>query len=81
MQPTDSRKPFVAPEWASRIRRRIETIYAQLVQRFHVQTMKGRDAWHLQSLWTTKILTHTICVGLNIRLKREPLDFDGLVQM
>lgn len=81
MQPTDPRKPFVAPQWASRIRRRIETIYAQLVQRFHVQTMKGRDAWHLQSLWTTKILTHTICVGLNIRLKREPLDFDGLVQM
>ena len=80
MQPTQARKPFIAPAWAQRLRRRIETVYAQLVQRFHVQTIKVRDAWHLQSLWTTKILTHSICVWLNIRLKRKPLDFDGLVQ-
>ena len=80
MQPTDERKPFVAPRWAHRLRQRIETVYAQLVQRFHVQTMKVRDAWHLQSLWITKILTHSICVWLNIRLKRKPLDLDGLVQ-
>ena len=80
MQRTEARKPFVAPDWALRLRRRIETVYAQLVQRFHVQTMKVRDAWHLQSLWTTKILAHSICVWLNIRLKRKPLDLDGLVQ-
>jgi hypothetical protein len=52
MIPTQARKPFVAPNWAQRLRRRIETVYAQLVQRFHVQTIKVRDAWHLQSLWT-----------------------------
>ena len=80
MQPTEARKPFIAPAWALRLRRRIETVYAQLVQRFHVQTIKVRDAWHLQSLWTTKILTHSICVWLNIRLKRKPLDLEGLVQ-
>ena len=80
MQPTEARKPFVAPRWARRLRRQIETVYAQLVQRFHVQAIKVRDAWHLQSLWTTKILTHSICVWLNIRLKRQPLDLDGLVQ-
>ena len=74
MIPTQARKPFVAPNWAQRLRRRIETVYAQLVQRFHVQTIKVRDAWHLQSLWTTKILTHSIGVWLNIRLKRKPLD-------
>ena len=81
MIPTQARKPFVAPGWAHRLRRRIETVYAQLVQRFHVQTMKVRDAWHLQSLWTTKILTHSICVWLNIRLQRKPLDLEGLVQV
>ena len=80
MIPTEARKPVVAPNWAQRLRRRIETVYAQLVQRFHIQSMKGRDAWHLQSLWTTKILTHSIGVWLNIRLKRKPLDLDGLVQ-
>ena len=80
MRRTNARKPFIAPAGAQRLRRRIETVYAQLVQRFHVQAMKGRDAWHLHSLWTTKILTHSIGVWLNIRLKRDPLDFDGLVQ-
>jgi len=80
MQPTPARKPFIAPRWAHRLRRLIETVYAQLVQRFHIQTMKVRDAWHLQSLWTTKILTHSIGVWLNIRLNRKPLDFDGLVE-
>ena len=79
--PTQARKPFVAPGWAHRLRRRSETVYAQLVQRFHVQTMKVREAWHLQSLWTTKILTPSICVCLNIRLKRKPLDLEGLVQV
>jgi hypothetical protein len=79
MQPTKARKPFIAPRWAHRLRRLIETVYAQLVERFHVQAMKVRDAWHLQSLWTAKILTHSIGVLLNIRLNRKPLDFDGLV--
>lgn len=72
MQITETRKLFVAPGWVLRLRRRIETVYAQLVQRFHVQAMKVRDAWHLQSLWTTKILTHSSYVWLNIRLKRKP---------
>ena len=80
MQPTNERKPFVAPPWAYPLRRCIETVYAQWGQRLHVQTMKVRDAWHLQSLWTTKIRTHSIGVWLNIRLKRKPLDWDGLVQ-
>ena len=29
MQPTEARKPFVAPVWAQRLRRLIETVYAQ----------------------------------------------------
>ena len=71
---------------------------AQLTERFHtclcvarrqVARMKVRDAWHLQNLWITKILTHTclcvarrqaICVFLNIQLQRDPLDFEGLVR-
>ena len=53
---------------------------AQLTQRFQVVRMKVRDAWHLQNLWTTKILAHTVCVFLNIQLQRDPLDFEGLVR-
>ena len=80
MQPTDQRNPFIAPQSGHRRRRRVETLYTQLVQRFHVQTMKVRDAWPLQNQWTTKILAHSIAVLLNIRLKRKTLDFDGLVE-
>ena len=43
-------------------------------------TLKVRDAWHLHNLWVTKILTHSICVWLNLRLHRNPLDLDGLVE-
>ena len=62
---------------------------AQLPQRFQVARMRVRDAWHLQNLWTTKILAHTVCllarcaqasVFLNIQLQRDPLDFEGLVR-
>ena len=79
MQPTPERHPFTLPGWTRPIRRLIETVYAQLVERFHVQTLKVRDAWHLHNLWVTKILTHSICVWLNIRLHRNPLDLEGLV--
>lgn len=79
MHVEDARKPFVLPSWAHPVRRLIETVQAQLVDRFHITTMRARDAWHLLNLWLTKILAHTICVFLNIRLHRDPLDFDGLV--
>ena len=80
MNPTDERKPFILPHLAKTLRRLIETVYAQLTERFHAAKMKVRDAWHLQNLWTTKILTHTLCVFLNIQIQRDPLDFEGLVQ-
>jgi hypothetical protein len=79
MKPHPARQPFVLPRWAGRIRRLIETVYAQLVERFHVQALKVRDAWHLHNLWHTKILAHSICVFLNVRHQRNPLDLDGLV--
>ena len=79
MRVEEARKPFVLPACAHAVRRLIETVAAQLVDRFHITTMKARDAWHLLNLWLTKILAHTICVFLNIQLHRDPLDFDGLV--
>jgi len=80
MNATPERQPFVLPRRAHAIRRLIETVYAQLVERFHVQTLKVRDTWHLLNLWVTKILTHSICVWLNLRLHRNPLDLEGLVK-
>ncbi len=77
MHPTPAPKPFVLPKAAGR--RLIETVYAQRVERFKVQAIKVRDVWHLHNLWTTKILTLSICVLFNRRLHRNPLDLDGLV--
>lgn len=80
MKPDVRREPFRLRYAGKALRRLIETVYAQLTERFQVARMKVRDAWHLQNLWNTKILTHTICVFFNINLNRDPLDFDGLVQ-
>ena len=80
MEPTKQRKPFILNRLGKTLRRLVETVYAQLTERFHVTQMKVRDAWHLQNLWTTKILAHTLCVFLNIQLQRDPLDFEGLVR-
>lgn len=79
MQATEARKPFISPPRARAVRRLIETVNAQLVDRLHIAAMRVRDMWHLLNLWYTKILTHTICVWLNLQLQRDPLDFDGLV--
>lgn len=62
-----------------RFRRLIETIGSQLTERFHIQAMKARQGWTLLAKWFRKILAHTVCVWLNIRHGREPLDLDGLV--
>ena len=80
MKENPERTPFVLPKAKKASRRLIETVYAQLTQRFHVARMKVRDAWHLLNMWHTKILTHTMCVFLNIINYRDPLDFDGLVR-
>ena len=80
MEPTKQRKPFILNRLGNTMRRLVETVYAQLTERFHVARMKVRDAWHLQNLWTTKILAHTLCVFLNIQIQRDPLDLEGLVQ-
>ena len=80
MKETPERTPFILPKGKTATRRLVETVYAQLTERLHITRIKVRDAWHLLNIWHTKILTHTICVFLNIINYRDALDFDGLVQ-
>ena len=75
MNPT----PFVLPAAAHRFRQLIETVNSQLVERFKVQNLRVRKGWTLLAKWYRKILTHTVCVFLNLQLGRNPLDFAGLV--
>lgn len=71
------------PRWfrrlAQRVRKRVETVIAQLEQRFGLAVMRARDTWHLTNRVARKLLAHTLAIWLNLRLGREPLAFDGLV--
>ena len=75
-----------APRWTKHVkafsaywRKCIETVGAQLAGRFAIQRIRVRDLWHLQHRIIRKILAHTVCVWLNLRLGRPALDFDGLL--
>ncbi len=50
------------PFWLTLKRRRVETVLAQLVERFHCKRTWARDVWHLCSRWMRKVLAHTLAV-------------------
>ena len=60
--PDPARSRFLSP-----IRYRIETIFSQLVGRFHAQPVWARDPWHLATRFLRKILSHTLALRLNAR--------------
>ena len=45
-------------------RRRIETVFSQLVDRYKAKKVRARDRWHLGSRWLRKVLSHTVGVYL-----------------
>lgn len=61
------------------LRRLIETVTAQLTERFHFEQIRARDLWHLTSRVNRKILAHTLCCWLNQQLARPLLQFEELV--
>lgn len=69
------------PAWLAllkRLRRLIETVIGQLVERFSIEKVRARDLWHLTSRINRKLLAHTVCRWLN-RLSANPLQFKQLV--
>lgn len=69
------------PAWVAllkRLRRLIETVIGQLVERFSIEKVWARDLWHLTSRINRKLLAHTVCRWLN-RHSPNPLQFDQLV--
>jgi hypothetical protein len=63
----------------TRVRWRIETVAAQLVERFHLKRLWARDAWHLTSRVLRKVLSHTIAVWLCQQRGLPPLSFAQLL--
>ncbi len=70
------------PYWLTNLRRRIETVFGQLVARFHAKQMWARDVWHLCSRWLRKILSHTFAVYCCQQQKLDSaLAFDRLLSL
>ena len=69
----DARHPW--PRWLTQKRRRIETVFSQLVQRFKMRAVWARDLWHLSSRLWRKILAHTFAVAFTWLQGLPPLQF------
>jgi len=61
-----------------KVRRKVETVIGQLVERFHIGTVWARDMWHFTSRLFRKLLSHTVAFWLN-RHSDDPLQFDNLI--
>lgn len=61
------------------VRRLIETVNAQLAERFLFERIRARDLWHLTSRVNRKVLAHTLCCWLNRQQGRQLLHFEGLI--
>jgi IS5 family transposase len=61
------------------VRRLIETVNAQLSERFQFERIRARNLWHSTSRVSRKVLAHTLCCWLNRQLSRPLLQFDDLV--
>lgn len=62
------------------IRRQVETVIGQLVDRFKIQAIKSKDSWHLMAKIGRKLLSHTICFFINLaRNPMNPLQLENLL--
>lgn len=62
------------------VRRIVETVISQLVERFHIQHIRAKSLWHLSVKVGRKILAHTMAFFVNFSLNpQEPLQFENLV--
>ena len=63
----------------SRLRYRIETVFSQLVERYHIKRVGAKDIWHLNSRLLRKALSHTIAYMLNQDQGNPPLQISKLL--
>ena len=66
-------------KFCSRIRKIVETVGSHLTERFAIDSIRVHDLWHFQHRLIRKVLSHTVMVFLNLQMRRDPLDLDGLV--
>jgi hypothetical protein len=62
-----------------RVRYRIDTVFAQLVDRCQAKRVWARDRWHLCNRLLRMVLMHTLAVLFNMELGQAPLQLARLV--
>ncbi len=70
-------KPW--PRWLVQKRRRIETVFSQLVERYRAKKVWARDRWRLTSRFMRKVLSHTMAVYFCQQIGLSPLRFAELL--
>lgn len=71
--------PVAIMKICSRWRKLVETVGSHLTERYHIAKTRAHDLWHYQHRLIRKVLSHTVCVFLNLQLGRPPLHLDDLV--
>ena len=56
-----------------------ERVGSHLTERYHIARTRAHDLWHYQHRLIRKVLSHTLCVFINLQLGRPPLHLDDLV--
>ena len=71
--------PAPVARFSKRRRKLVETVGSHLTERYNSANTRAHDLWHYQHRLIRKVLSHTICVFINLQLGRPPLHLDDLV--
>ena len=75
----EKRLPKSLRQISSRWRKIVETVGSHLTERYGIAKTRAHDLWHYQHRLIRKVLSHTVCVFINLQLGRPPLHLDDLV--
>ena len=73
------RDPAPWPLWLNHLRKRIETVFGQLVERLNAKRVRARELWQLTSRWYRRVCAHTLGVVLCQQEGLPPLRFSALL--
>ena len=76
MTPT---QPLCLVRACARWRTVVETVGSQVPEHFAVARIRVHDLWHFQHRLIRKIWAHTVGGFLNLQMRRQPLDLDGIL--
>jgi hypothetical protein len=76
---TEIERGLVWPRWLSKKHQNMESIFSELVGRYHMKVVSARDTWHFTSGFVRNILSHTMAVVFCRRAGKYPRRFSELL--